>query len=142
MNSPNNVRIASAILRISLGIMFLAHSVVLKVLTFGVDGTVQFFVSIGLPEFTAYLTLIGEIVGGVLLVLGIGTRLVAFGMIPILAGALWVHSGNGWVFNSPNGGWEYPLFLIVVSVAVGLLERGAWRPQLLEPPASRAGAAA
>ena len=38
----------------------------------------------------------------------------------MLAGALWVHSGNGWVFSAAGGGWEYPLFLIVVSVVVAL----------------------
>jgi putative oxidoreductase len=33
---------------------------------------------------------------------------------------LWVHSGNGWVFSASGGGWEYPLFLIIVSVVVAL----------------------
>jgi putative oxidoreductase len=37
-----------------------------------------------------------------------------------------VHSGNGWVFNAPNGGWEYPLFLIVASGVVALLGDGAY----------------
>ena len=40
--------------------------------------------------------------------------------VPVLGGALWVHSGNGWVFSANGGGWEYPLFLIVVSVVVAL----------------------
>ena len=31
-----------------------------------------------------------------------------------------MHSGNGWVFSAAGGGWEYPLFLIVVSVVVAL----------------------
>ena len=41
-------------------------------------------------------------------------------LIPVLGGALWVHAGNGWVFSNAGGGWEYPLFLIVVSVVVAL----------------------
>jgi putative oxidoreductase len=131
MNESRNARLGSAILRISLGLMFIAHSLLLKVYTFGMDGTVQFFTSLGLPEFTAWATMLGEAIGGILLVLGVGTRLVAFGLIPILAGALWVHAGNGWVFSAPNGGWEYPLFLIVVSVVVGLLEKNTWRPRLV-----------
>ena len=61
-----------------------------------------------------------EAVGGVLLVLGIHTRWVALGLVPVLIGATWVHIGNGWVFSAPNGGWEYPLFLIVISVVVAL----------------------
>jgi putative oxidoreductase len=40
-----------------------------------------------------------------------------------------VHSGNGWVHTSPGGGWEYPVFLTVASIAVWLLGEGAlaWR---------------
>jgi putative oxidoreductase len=130
MNDVRNVRLGSAILRISLGFMFIAHSLLLKVHTYGMEGTVQFFASLGLPEFTAWLTMLGEAIGGILLVLGVGTRLVAFGLIPVLAGALWVHAGNGWVFSAPNGGWEYPLFLIVVSLVVGLQHANSWRPGL------------
>jgi putative oxidoreductase len=55
-----------------------------------------------------------------LLVLGIQTRIVALALLPILAGATWVHSGNGWVFENAGGGWEYPLFLIVLNVVVAL----------------------
>ena len=47
-------------------------------------------------------------------------RWVALGLVPVLLGATWVHVGNGWVFNAPNGGWEYPLFLIVISLVVAL----------------------
>ena len=41
-------------------------------------------------------------------------------LTPILVGALWAHAGNGWVFSNEGGGWEYPLFLIAVSLAVAL----------------------
>lgn len=133
MNESNNVRLAHAILRISLGVMFLAHSVLLKVFTFGTAGTAQFFVSLGLPAALAYFTIFAEAIGGALLVLGIGTRVVALALIPILAGAAWVHSGNGWVFSNTGGGWEYPVFLIVISVVVALQDRGGWRPRLLAP---------
>ena len=98
--------------------MFIAHSVVLKYFTFTLAGTAQYFVSIGLPGFLAYVVFALEAVGGVLLVLGIRTRWVALGLVPVLLGATWVHIGNGWVFNAPNGGWEYPLFLIVISLVV------------------------
>ena len=133
MSESRNVHIAHAILRISLGVMFLAHSVLLKVFMFGFAGTAQFFVSLGLPAALAYLTIFAEAIGGALLVLGIGTRAVALALIPILAGAAWVHSGNGWVFSNTGGGWEYPLFLIVISVVVALQDRGGWRPRLLAP---------
>jgi putative oxidoreductase len=117
---------AALILRVSLGTMYVAHSLILKYLTFGWDGTVQFFVSLGLPAITAYLTFWGELIGGALLLLGIATRLVSLALIPVLAGALWVHAGNGWVFSAANGGWEYPLFLIVVSLVAALLGDGRY----------------
>lgn len=47
-------------------------------------------------------------------------------LIPILLGALKVHRPNGFVFSYPNGGWEYPAFLIVVSAVQALLGEGAY----------------
>ncbi|MGH8185285.1 MAG: DoxX family protein, partial [Steroidobacteraceae bacterium] len=71
-----------------------------------------------------YVVFALEAVGGVLLVLGIRTRWVALALVPVLIGAMWVHIGNGWVFSAPNGGWEYPLFLIVISFVVALQAEG------------------
>ena len=120
-------RAGATLLRVALGIMFIAHSVVLKYFTFTLAGTAQYFVSIGLPGFLAYVVFALEAVGGVLLVLGIRTRWVALGLVPVLLGATWVHVGNGWVFNAPNGGWEYPLFLIVISLVVAAQAYGSSR---------------
>jgi putative oxidoreductase len=117
-------RTGNTVLRISLGLMFIAHSVILKYFTFTLAGTAQYFQSIGLPGPLAYVVFALEAVGGVLLVLGIRTRWVGLGLVPILIGAAWVHSGNGWVFSNPNGGWEYPLFLIVISIVVALQAEG------------------
>jgi putative oxidoreductase len=120
-------RAGATLLRVALGIMFVAHSVVLKYLTFTLAGTAQYFVSIGLPGFLAYVVFALEAVGGVLLVLGIRTRWVALALVPVLLGAAWVHVGNGWVFNAPNGGWEYPVFLIVISLVVAAQDVGSSR---------------
>ena len=115
--------VGDTLLRVALGVMFIAHSVVLKYFTFTLAGTAQYFASIGLPASLAYVVFAAEAVGGVLLVLGLYTRWVALALVPVLLGAMWVHAGNGWVFNAPNGGWEYPLFLIVISVVVALQSR-------------------
>ena len=112
---------AALVLRVSLGVMYIAHSLVLKYFTFTLAGTAQFFASLGLPGALAYLTFWAELIGGVLLVAGIGTRVVALALIPILVGATWVHAGNGWVFSAANGGWEYPVFLIAASLVLVLL---------------------
>ena len=113
------------LLRVSLGVMFLAHSVILKLFTFGLAGTAAFFVGVGLPGSLAYITFGAELIGGVLLILGVQTRWVALALSPILLGAIfWVHAKNGWVFVNPNGGWEYPLYLFVLCAAQVLLGDG------------------
>jgi putative oxidoreductase len=117
---------AALVLRVSLGLMYIAHSLVLKHYTYTLAGTAQFFESIGLPGPLAYATFWAELLGGLALVAGIGTRIVALGLIPILAGATWVHAGNGWVFSAANGGWEYPVFLIAASLVLALLGNGKY----------------
>lgn len=120
MQRYDSSRAAGDLLRIGLGVMYLTHSVVLKVATYGFDGTGQYFESIGLSSSLAYATIIAEAVGGMLLIMGYKARETALLLLPILAGALWAHADNGWVFSNTGGGWEYPLFLIVVSLAVAL----------------------
>jgi putative oxidoreductase len=117
---------AVLMLRVALGIMFIAHSAYLKVFVFTLPGTAQFFESLGLPGFSAYVLVVAETLGGLLLILGVGTRWVSLALVPVLVGATWVHSGNGWLFSAENGGWEYPLFLAVSAVALGLLGDGAY----------------
>lgn len=113
------------LLRVALGVMFLAHGL-LKVFVFTVPGTVQFFGSLGLPSFLAYVVIAAEVIGGVMLILGVYARLVSLALVPIMIGATWVHAGNGWLFSAPNGGWEYPLFWTVANVVQALLGDGAW----------------
>ena len=116
-----------ALLRVSLGTMYLAHSVVLKLLTYGLAGTAGYFESIGLPGWLAYATFAAEAVGGLLILIGFHSRWVALALTPALLGAvIWAHGSNGWVFTAPGGGWEYPVYLIVLSVAQALLGDGAF----------------
>ncbi len=118
---------AGLVLRLSLGLMYLSHSVLLKLLTYGLGGTAVFFVNVGLPGWLAYVTFAAEAAGGILLVLGVQTRWVALALTPALVGAvIWVHGANGWVFTMPNGGWEYPVFLLAMSAVQFLLGDGAF----------------
>jgi putative oxidoreductase len=113
-------RHSTALLRISLGVMALAHGL-MKVFVFTLPGTVAYFESIGLPGFVAYLTIAAEVGGGLALVLGVYTRWVSLALVPVLLGAAWVHLGNGWVFSNPGGGWEFPIFwTIALLVQAGL----------------------
>lgn len=117
---------AALVLRIALGAMFLAHSLVLKLFVYTLPGTAAFFQSLGLPGWFAYVVFIAEAAGGLLLILGVQVRWVALALAPILAGATWVHWGNGWMFGYENGGWEYPFYLTVLALAQAMLGDGAW----------------
>jgi putative oxidoreductase len=142
MTKASQADAAAFVLRIGLGIMYIAHSVALKLLTFGLPGTAKFFVTVGLPGWLAYVTFAAEAIGGVLLILGVQTRLVTLALMPALLGAIiWVHAANGWVFTSANGGWEYPAFLVVASVVQILLGDGAFAFSGSAPSPFRARAA-
>ena len=112
------------VLRVSLGIMWVAHAL-LKLFVFTLPGTAQFFQSVGFPGFLAYPVFAIELLGGIALVLGIYARQASLLLIPIMAVATSVHIGNGWVFTSKGGGWEYPVFLISASIALWLAGDGA-----------------
>ena len=103
---------AALLLRVSLGVMFLAHGL-LKVLVFTPAGTVGYFASLGIPPLFAWLTMAAEVGGGLLLIFGVQVRWVALLQLPVILGAWVVHAGNGWLFSSANGGWEFPAFWAV-----------------------------
>lgn len=113
-----------ALLRVSLGVMWIAHAL-LKLFVFTLPGTAQFFISIGFPGFLAYPVFAVELLGGLALLLGLYARQAALALVPVMAVAAWVHVPNGWVHTSPGGGWEYPVFLIVASIVLWLLGDGA-----------------
>ncbi len=135
---------AALLLRVSLGTLLLAHGLLLKVFVFGIPGTVGFFESLGYPGFFAYLVILGEIGGGIALILGLWTRPVSLLLLPILIGATVQHAGNGWLFSAPNGGWEFPALWTVLLVVQALLGDGAyaWRPNVLNRVLFRRPAAA
>ena len=117
---------AATVLRIALGVMFIAHAL-LKIIVFTPEGTAQFFSAVGLPASLAPFTIGIELIGGVMLVLGVYTRWVSLALIPVLVGSiLFVHGAAGWVFSNENGGWEYPAFLIAASFVQALLGDGAY----------------
>ena len=125
MTTQTNPTYAALVLRLGLGIMFISHAL-LKILVFTPSGTAGFFSSLGVPGWLAYPIMVAELIGGIMLVLGVKTRLVSFALIPVLFGSIvLVHGAKGWQFANEGGGWEYPLFLIVASIVMGLLGDGA-----------------
>ena len=102
-----NTPYAALLLRVSLGVLFLAHGLLLKVLTFGIAGTV-----------------------GLALILGVWTRTVSILLLPIMIGATLQHIAGGWLFTNQGGGWEFPVFLTVALVVQALLGSGAYALRL------------
>ena len=123
---------AATILRVSLGIVFIAHALS-KPLLFTFAGSVEFFESNGFPGSSVYPVFFAELIGGALLLAGVMTRWVAALLIPVTLGALLVHAGNGWLFSSPGGGWEFPAFLAITLVVQLLLGDGAIALPLITP---------
>jgi len=119
-------------LRVALGVMFIAHAW-LKFAIFTMPGFEGFLAQVGLPTILAWPIVLAELFGGIALILGVYARAVAVLLLPVLLGALSVHAGNGWVFNAPNGGWEYPAFLAAASIVQALVGDGALaiRPTVL-----------
>lgn len=114
---------AATLLRLSLGTMWIAHAL-LKFFVFTIAGFAGFLASHGMPSILAWPVFLMELCGGLLILLGLHGRIISLILLPILAGAASVHLTNGWVFTNTNGGWEYPIFLIVASCAHILIGDG------------------
>jgi putative oxidoreductase len=86
MNDARNAAYAALLLRLGLGVLFLAHGL-MKVFAFTPAGTVQYFESLGYPGVFAYLVMLGEVGGGIALILGLWTRVISLALLPIMIGA-------------------------------------------------------
>ena|SRR5690554_969539 len=122
---PPTAPLGALLLRLTLGVAFVAHGL-MKVFMFTIPGTVAYFESLGYPGLFAYLVILAEIGGGLLLILGVQVRLIALLLLPTMIGALLEHTGNGWVFSAEGGGWEYPVFWIAALLAQTLIGPGAY----------------
>lgn len=78
---------AALLLRVSMGVLFLAHGLLLKVFTFGLAGTAGYFESIGYPAVLAYAVILAEVVGGAMLIAGAYVRVVSLALVQALLGA-------------------------------------------------------
>jgi len=92
LNNLFNTDTGTFILRVSFATILLVHSLYLKLIVFTLAGTA--------------------------LLVGFNVRFFSAVVIPVLLGATWVHSKNGWLFTNTAGGWEYPLMLTLIAVAL------------------------
>ncbi len=121
----NHSATGALILRLALGTMWIAHAL-LKWFVFTIAGFASWLESEGLPAFMAWPVFSLELLGGIMIVLGLYGRYVSAFLIPVMLVAAWTHSANGWVHNSAGGGWEYPIFLIFASIAYALIGDGRY----------------
>jgi putative oxidoreductase len=113
----NRNEIGSLLLRVVLGIVFLAHGV--SKFQGGIGNTAGWFDSIGIPGFLAYAVGTIEVVGGIALILGIGTRVVSLLLGIIMLGAIFT-------VNLPAGFLEgYVLDLVLLVLAAHLVLNGS-----------------
>ena len=121
-----NADLAATLLRVSMGVLFLAHAW-LKLVIFTPAGTASYFESLGLPGALAYLVMAAELLGGIALILGMATRWVSLALVPILLGSIYVpHGAAGFFFSNAGGGWEYTAFWTVALLVQALLGAGAY----------------
>ncbi|MGH1485234.1 MAG: DoxX family protein [Cellvibrionaceae bacterium] len=126
MNHTYQPAYAASLLRLTLGIVLLAHSLYLKLFIYTLPGTAEAFASLGLPPALAYVVFAIEVISGISLIIGFNTRLFCLLSFPILLGATWAHYNNGWLFTNTGGGWEYPLVLSIMLIIQVLLGNGAY----------------
>ena len=118
------VNAGATLLRVTLGAMYVSHAW-FKITAFGVAGFAGWLDSLGLPGFMAGPVIALELVGGVLILAGFYGRFVSIALLPVMAVATSVHVPNGMIFSNANGGWEYPVFLMIASVVHALVGDGA-----------------
>ena len=124
--SASNADLAATLLRVTSGVWFLLHAG-LKIFVFTPAGTAGFFEQIGLPGLLAYLVIAAELAGGLALIAGYKTRLVALGLSVILLGSIYTpHFAAGFFFSNAGGGWEFPAFWALTLWALALLGDGAY----------------
>lgn len=109
------VSVVSTIMRVVLGILFLTHGI--SKLQMGLGNVEAWFNSIGVPGVLAYVVAVLELVGGILLIVGLFTRYVSVLFVIMLVGAIFsVKLSAGLLGNSQMAGYELDLSLILVAI--------------------------
>ncbi|MBY6087205.1 DoxX family protein [Priestia flexa] len=111
--------IGTFFIRVVLGLTFFIHG--LSKFQGGIDGTVGFFESIGISGFMAYVVAIIELIGGVAVIVGLGTRIVAALFVFVMLGAIFTAKlGAPFV-----GGYELDIALLAMSLHLVFAGSGA-----------------
>lgn len=119
--------LALLLLRLILGAVFMYHGAQKLFGTFGgggISGTTQFMEKLGLPMPGVQAVLAGgaEFFGGLLVLVGLLTRLATLPLIFTMLVAIWTVHRHA--FGSQAGGMEFPLTLACCAAAVALMGPG------------------
>jgi len=125
------------VLRLTLGLIIFPHGAQ-KLLGwfggYGFTGTMQYFTdNVHLPWIIGFLVILLESVGALLLIAGLGSRLIAGLMVPLLIGIIvTAHLESGffmnWFGNQKGEGYEY--FLLAIGIALAVMINGAGKYSL------------
>jgi putative oxidoreductase len=122
MEMINKHEAAATLLRVVLGVTFLIHGA--AKFQGGIENTVGFFESLGLPGFTAYVVALIELVGGLAMVLGVGTRIISVLFAIVLAVAIVkVKLAGGFLGNGQMAGYELDFALLAVSIFLAITNK-------------------
>jgi putative oxidoreductase len=117
------------VMRVVLGGILLAHGY--AKLFGGMEKFTSPVIALGLPRWTAPVAAWAEFLAGVLLVIGLFSRLAAFvGLVHMLVG-IWAHRKEGFFY-----GWDFPLALVAMSLALLFFGAGPWSIDNKSRPAS------
>lgn len=118
----NKHEAAATILRLVLGVTFLIHGA--AKFQGGIENTVGFFESLGFPGFSAYIVALVELVGGLAMLLGVGTRVVSILFAIVLAVAVVkVKLAGGFLGNGQMAGFELDLTLLAMSLFLAITNK-------------------
>jgi putative oxidoreductase len=115
----NKFEASTLILRLVLGVTFFVHGLVK--FQGGIENIVGWFEMIGLPGSLAYVVAIVEMVGGLALLVGLGSRIVSALLVVLMIGA--IVKGKlavGFLGNGQGAGWELDLALLVMALFIAI----------------------
>ncbi|WML58930.1 DoxX family protein [Neobacillus sp. PS2-9] len=115
----NKFEVSTFILRVVLGISFFIHG--LTKFQGGIENIVGWFDSIGLPGGLAYVVAVIELVGGLALVIGLGSRVVSILLSLVMIGAMIkVKLAVGFLGNGQMAGYELDLAFLAMAVVIAV----------------------
>lgn len=126
--------VSTLLLRVALGAVFFPHGAQ-KVLGWwgghGFAGTMGFLTgTLHIPALFAFLAIAAEFAGAIGLIIGLGTRVAAFGIASVMAVAITMHAQYGffmnWFGNQQGEGIEYHLLALAIALALILRGGGKW----------------